>query len=120
MGELFGKERVREISLLRAGSPRIDLARPTAPPASQGLDAAVLSSRTRRVRSQYLIPTTTEASIISTVIRPVDPPRKRKLARLPLAVGAALLAIVATTTLLWFSCQTTPNGPPARSSSVKR
>jgi serine/threonine-protein kinase len=118
MGELFGKERAREISLLRAGSPRTESAgASTASPRSNGPAA---SSAGRRVRSQYLVPTTTEASIISTVIQPIAPPRKRGLSRSSIALGAAAIAVAATTAMVWNSCRSETIEAPAPPKPVKR
>jgi serine/threonine protein kinase len=118
MGELFGKERVREISLLRAGSPRTDLARPTQASSSNGPGVQV-GSRGRRVRSQYLIPTTTEASIISTVIQPIAPPRNRTFARLSIVTAATVIALAAMTMIVWNSCRTSQAEPPASPKSIR-
>jgi len=106
MGELFGKDRVREISLLRAGALRTE-------PALSALRRPLLEaqeprsspSRGRRVRSPYLIPTTTEPSIISTAIQPLESRRNRKLQHVAIAAAAVAVAVVtATVTVLWQSC----------------
>jgi len=118
MGELFGKERVREISLFRAGSPRTELAEAIAAPPQSGRSAT--SSRGRLVRSQYLVPTTTEPSIISTVIPPVPPPRKRRFSRSSIALGLAAVALAATTAIVWSSFRPAPSEAAPSATSVKR
>jgi serine/threonine-protein kinase len=120
MGELFGKERVREISLLRAGSPRKELAGAIVAPPSHS-KATAASSRGRLVRSQYLVPTTTEPSIISVVVPPPLPPRhKRRLSRSSIALGVAAVALAATSAIVWNSCRPAPNEAPAPATSAKR
>ena len=107
MGELFGKDRVREISLLRAGAPPTQPA--ISPPRRSLFEVQEprSSPRGRRVRSPYLIPTTTEPSIISTAIQPLEPRRNRRFLQLSMVIGAALVAAVtATVTILWQSCRT--------------
>jgi serine/threonine protein kinase len=105
MGELYGKDRVREISLLRAGSPRATQARvlpsPSLPETQQASAAAV---RDRRVRSPYLIPTTTEPSIIVPIVQPTLSPRRRRLTRFALLASAAGLAIIVVLAFVWSSC----------------
>jgi serine/threonine protein kinase len=107
MGELYGKDRVREISLLRAGSPRIAQARalpnPSIPETQQAPAAAV---RDRRVRSPYLIATTTEPSIITPILQPTQSPRRRSLSRFALVTSAAAFAIITVVAFGWSSCRT--------------
>jgi serine/threonine-protein kinase len=113
MGELYGKDRVREISLLRAGSPQTAPARgaPKPPPPDQQ-EVRIVSARERRVRSPYLIPTTTEPSIISTVIAPIDS-RKQRSFRWAILAGAGLGALItASAAFGWSSCRASRDDPP--------
>jgi serine/threonine-protein kinase len=113
MGELYGKDRVREISLLRAGSPQTAPARVAPKPSpSDQQEVRIVSARERRVRSPYLIPTTTEPSIISTVIAPIDS-RKQMSPRWAILAGAVLGALItAGAAFGWSSCRASRDEPP--------
>jgi serine/threonine protein kinase len=123
MGELFGKERVREISLLRAGALRTEPALSALRQVPvDGQDRRSSSTRARRVHSPYLIPTTIEPSIISMAIPPLAPRRSRKFLQLSMVIGAALVAaLTATVTVLWQSCRTDrDDAAPARVGSARQ
>jgi eukaryotic-like serine/threonine-protein kinase len=107
MGELFGKERAREMVWLRAASADAALVAPSLPP-TPGEDLLTLKperpsaaggGRGRRNRSPYLIPTVVEPSLPLAYAPPI-PARTFKLTLGGAAAVLALLVVIVMTVVV--------------------